>query len=543
MSTERIKVGVIINTTHVPAWIYRLLETINSTSYLELSTIIIIAPSTRPRLSIGNYLLTRWQQFDSRRLKPKANAPQSISTFRNVITFQKITAQMEGDSFYFKNADCEKVKSYKLNVLVNLNEWRPQGELLEVASSGLWHYFYGDYEYRRNSLPPGYRELLSKTGYMGTFLLRLLKEPHEHQVLYKSYSYADTVSLSRCLQFSQWKAISLVMRKLKDLHKLGPEEFTAQIDAENSNLIFFYHPDSSKIDHSSLRITLIQIKRNLFQKIRKMFISENWILLFSHEVNPSTNLSKYQKIIPPKDRFWADPFIYYKDEKHYIFIEEVIIKKKKGHISVIEIDKSGSYKQPVKVLERPYHLSYPYLREWKGVLYMMPESSQNQTIDVYKCLRFPDKWEFHKTLMDGVQATDATFYYYDKRWWLFVNIREYSGYPNWDELYLFYADEPLSSSWTPHPTNPIVSDVRCARPAGKIFEWKGKIYRPSQNCSNRYGYGLKFNQILSLTESSYKEIEVSAVEPFWEDKIKAVHTFNFDHGLSVLDAKLRRYKI
>ena len=46
------------------------------------------------------------------------------------------------------------------------------------------------------------------------------------------------------------------------------------------------------------------------------------------------------KIIPPKDRFWADPHVLFKDNKYYIFIEEYIFNKKKGHISVIQINKN-----------------------------------------------------------------------------------------------------------------------------------------------------------------------------------------------------------
>ncbi len=39
----------------------------------------------------------------------------------------------------------------------------------------------------------------------------------------------------------------------------------------------------------------------------------------------------------------------------------------KGHISVIRMDEQGVYSEPVKVLERPYHLSYPFVFEWEGV--------------------------------------------------------------------------------------------------------------------------------------------------------------------------------
>ena len=54
----------------------------------------------------------------------------------------------------------------------------------------------------------------------------------------------------------------------------------------------------------------------------------------------------------------------------------------------------------------------------------------------------------------------------------------------------------LTNKWTPHPENPIVTDIRTARPGGKIFIQDGKIYRPSQDCSIRYGRALNMNQII-----------------------------------------------
>ena len=50
-------------------------------------------------------------------------------------------------------------------------------------------------------------------------------------------------------------------------------------------------------------------------------------------------------------------------------MEEFLYEAKKAHISVIEMDLDGTWKQPVKVLERDYHLSYPFLFEWRGQMY------------------------------------------------------------------------------------------------------------------------------------------------------------------------------
>ena len=89
--------------------------------------------------------------------------------------------------------------------------------------------------------------------------------------------------------------------------------------------------------------------------------------------------------------------------------------------------------------------------------------------------------------------------------------------------------------WESHPLNPIVSDVRTARPAGKMFVRDGKICRPSQNCDGRYGIGFNLNHVTKLTESEYEEVLLCDIKPDWDKKLKGTHTLNFDKDFTVID--------
>ena len=79
----------------------------------------------------------------------------------------------------------------------------------------------------------------------------------------------------------------------------------------------------------------------------------------------------------------------------------------------------------------------------------------------------PWRWEYFQTVMDGVYLVDGTLFEYNGRFWLFGAIRVEGGSSH-DELYLFSGPSPFGP-FTPHPKNPVVSDVRRARPAGRIF--------------------------------------------------------------------------
>jgi hypothetical protein len=86
---------------------------------------------------------------------------------------------------------------------------------------------------------------------------------------------------------------------------------------------------------------------------------------------------------------------------------------------------------------------------------------------------------------------------------------------------------------------PIVSDVRSARPAGRIFRRAGGLVRPSQDSSLRYGYALNFNSITKLTIYDYEEELLERIEPPNKD-ILAVHTYNNTDDFVVVDALLRK---
>jgi hypothetical protein len=283
--------------------------------------------------------------------------------------------------------------------------------------------------------------------------------------------------------------------------------------------------------------------RRVWKKIRSLVILDQWIVLVAPSTGyKSLSWKNFKALVPPSDRFWADPFIWFRDNKYYVFIEEVPYSTYRGRIVCLTLDKELNIQSSQIVLERPYHLSYPFLFEYEDQLYMIPETGKNNRVELYRCTHFPDQWEFLKTLMDNVHARDTTLLEADSRWWLFTNIQEV-GNLSWDNVHLYYANNPLSDQWTPHPRNPIVRDIHSARPAGRIFSDNGKLIRPSQDCSVRYGYAINFNQIVTLTETDYVENCEHTFKPAPANSIHATHTYNEMAGVTVIDAILRKRKI
>ena len=268
-----------------------------------------------------------------------------------------------------------------------------------------------------------------------------------------------------------------------------------------------------------------------------------WIVLVAPEINKNRPLwDNFTPIFPPPDRFWADPFVWVHKGKYFIFVEELLYVTGRGRIACITLDEQMKPISNRVVLERTYHLSYPFLFEYENQLYMLPETKKNSTIELYQCTSFPKEWVLIKTLMSDISAVDSTLLEANGKWWLFTNISDRKN-SDLNALYLYYAGHPISNQWTPHPQNPIITDIKFTRPAGRIFLQNGNLIRPSQDCSRRYGYAINFSRITSLTEFNYEETYEWTIMPPKRTNILAAHTWNENEGLHVTDALLYWWRL
>jgi hypothetical protein len=247
--------------------------------------------------------------------------------------------------------------------------------------------------------------------------------------------------------------------------------------------------------------------------------------------------AQLRKLFPPEDRAWADPFLWRRGDEWFIFCEEWLYTKSHAHIAVIQVSREGQVLSPARpVLTKDHHLSYPFLFEHEGVLHMLPEGGDGRSIDVYQCEEFPERWRKRATLMRDIRYVDATLFAHQGKWWLLATVKRGLFALNRD-LFGFWADSPLSNKWNPHPANPLVRGLRSARPAGRVFELHGALFRPSQNCLVQYGHSLRINEILRLDTRGYEERLVTEVKPNWEASVRANHHIDWHEGIVVMDAQ------
>lgn len=548
MEKRKLRVGLLIDSFYLPAWTYCMLERIQRSNYAEI-VLLVLNDAPQEERDLFRKIKENWKtlfyflyrKLEDRLFKPTPDAFEikDVEKLLGNVQILKVKPRQKKFSDWIEDRDIEEIKKSHVDVFIRLGFRILRGKILQASRYGIWSYHHGDSNANRGG-PAGFWEVLEGHPVTGSILQILTEDLDNGKILYRSFSATDYLSVNRNRNNYYWKSLAFLPRKLEELHQVGDENFFCNLESENECINFYSNRLYLTPTNGEFLRTVI---RHLFRyakfKLNDLIYADQWILMFDLKDGISGSPWRYKKITPPKGRFWADPHVIYKDDQYYVFFEEFFYEKKKGHISMLVIDEKGNCTSPTRILERPYHLSYPFVFQWDGEYYMVPDTLKHRSIEIYKCTEFPNRWDYHKTIMTDVSAVDSTIFYHRQKWWLFANIREYEGASSWDELFLFFADNPLSDHWNSHPANPIVSDVRRSRPGGRVFEINTKIYRPSQDCSKGYGYSIKINRIVSLSETEYHEEEVGSIIPNWEKNITGTHTFNHANRLTIIDAKLR----
>jgi len=538
-----------------PAWVVRMLERILKGASADIVCVVLNdgdGGHAPPKGILGRFasywrhrkqfLFLLFQRLDRRRglAGPDAFELSDVSDLLDGVPVIDVSPRRTRFSDYLSDAEVAEVQAQELDVLLRLGFRILRGGILEAAAVGVWSFHHGDNRVNRGG-PAGFWEVLLEWPVTGSILQILNEDLDNGLVLDRSWSGTESVSVRANKNNYYWKTLSMVPRRLDQLHVVGREAFlathrSAQDEAPFYSRRLFLAPTNRELWRPFRRLYHRLFVRKLATKTRR----NQWQLRFGLGDGFGTSLWRFKSIVPPSDRFWADPHVVRRDGKYFVFFEEYLYSTGRGRIAVLTIEDDGTVSQPEPVLETPYHLSYPFVFEYEGVLYMIPESAAQRTIELYRCDRFPGEWSLDRVIMKDVHAVDTTLVQHDGMWWMFTNIRENGGASSHDELFVFYADSPLANEWTPHAQNPVVSDVRRARPAGAFVRTNGALIRPAQDCARRYGWGMRLFKVETLTPTEYRETEVSHITPEFAPDVEGVHSFVQVDRLTMVDVDVRR---
>lgn len=229
------------------------------------------------------------------------------------------------------------------------------------------------------------------------------------------------------------------------------------------------------------------------------------------------------------DGYLADPFPFRHQGQDFIFVEKYLYSKGRGCIAVVTANRNGITGAPRIVLEEPHHLSYPFVFERDGQVWMIPESGAARNVCLYRAVEFPYRWTREACLIEDIEGYDTTPLCHEGRLWFFVSPRLWRS-SSWDILSI-YSAETLTGHWTPHTVNPVLIDATLSRPAGAFIRRGQRTLRPVQDCARGYGNAVTFCQIDALSKSEFVQTPVGRIR----SGAFGCHTYNRHASLEVID--------
>lgn len=205
----------------------------------------------------------------------------------------------------------------------------------------------------------------------------------------------------------------------------------------------------------------------------------------------------------------ADPFLFKKDNDYYIFCEIVRKTGGKGEIGVLYLDinqKQINIKKYEIIISEKYHLSYPFIFNYKNNIYIIPETGTDNPghLDLYKCLDFPNKWKKEKILLNS-PLYDTTLFTYQDYHYIFTT------HAHSRKNLVFYSKDLINDEFKPVKNIKLIYEgckelKGAGRSAGEIFEYNNNYYRPIQiSLTKNYGEGFGINKIIELSPDKYRE--------------------------------------
>ena len=428
------------------------------------------------------------------------------------------------------------LRTHQLHFILSFSD-APAQALIGLATYGVWGFEFGDWEHFRGT-PPGFWEVYRHAPVSGAMFARLTADPdaviplRRGRLTTRQFSYQQNRDqlLTRC---THWPA--QVAREILEGDGACLEGQPVRGSAAINTV-----PCNAGVTRFAVRMIWYILTRGMRSWLEQdhwnIGIVEQPIEEFLDPARPRQPVKWLPALA--KGQFVADPFGWVQDGRLTIFCEYLDYRDGVGTIAAIQPgEPAAGERVPVTIGPfPPVHLSYPAVFEHQGRLLCIPETQGAREVALYGLERFPDKWIKLTTLIENAAIVDATLFRHGELWWL-AGASDPGGAQMGADLHLWFATDVMGP-WTPHPANPVKTDVSSARPAGTPFVSNGVLYRPAQDSSTTYGSRVVINRVLTLTTAVFREEPAAFVEPDTAGPYPdGLHTLTAVGAITLIDGK------
>jgi hypothetical protein len=550
LKTQKAKVGIILDEGVIPEYIQSFIYSAEKSDVYEIDCLVLQSEGPLKRKSFLKKVFFQWRIFGSKRfvekisfqfisnieavcssrlIKPKKRF-HAFDCYANELLCLDVTpiVSKSGWIYRYKNEDIQKILDRSLDVLIRGGSGILRGDILTAAKFGIISFHHGDNTWNRGG-PPGFWEVYHKKKTTG-FVLQILNEKLDGgEVIFKGNLVTKPLYIMNRTALYAKSSVFLHQIIEKFLRQRGA--FVAHSKSPYSHKIHTIPSFVEQILYAANSLSYFFSRT--YKKLTKK--SSQWSVAYQYCNNwRETILHKSRVIENPSGHFYADPFLFSCKDKHYCFVEDFEYSKGKGKISVLELSPEGERYVGV-CIEEHFHLSYPFIFEDNGDIFICPESHENNDIRLYKCVEFPLRWELVKVLMKNVDAADTSLFKKEGTWWLLTNICSAGIGDHNSELHIFSSKDLYTDVWIPHEGNPVIFDPRKARNGGLILERDG-IYRVFQKQGwDLYGESCGVAKVKNISNIEYIEEDQFSLEPKFAKDVRGIHSYSYCDGVVAFD--------
>lgn len=543
---HKLKIGLLLENENINYYLKEFINWVSNQNDMEISYYLVANntvdnQSSKIKKLLSISFLRKYLNSYFKKLIMKYEEKRNLSNSRlhsNISKKFKITefginkfvysAQFSknGISLALEEDSLKELKKLNLDVLLRFNKRILRGGILNLNKFGILSLHLGD-DMKYRGGPSGFWEVYNKEPNSGFIIQQLTENLDNGNLIFRGQiSTEKTWLLNRAeLNLRSYFYLKQTLKQIATNQKLP--NFIKNV------------PYTDKVYRNPTNYELIKyILMRIQNKLNDLnFNNKNNRYQVGFQKNTWGNLEYRKSIFIENEEgtFNADPFVIEKDNKNFCFVECFNYSEKKAKINVYELSEKG-YVFLGTALEESFHLSFPYIFEFNNEIYMVPESSKNRDIRLYKCQNFPLDWKLQEVLIDNIDAADSMIFQKDNKWWLMTNEDPLRLNNHNYQMNLYYSENLLDGEWISHKNNPIIMDSNKARNAGLVFDGSD-VFRVSQAFGfyKKYGENFSLNKIEMLDTNNYLETMFSVHRKFFDKRILGSHHLHSNNIFSVFD--------
>ncbi|MBK7269647.1 MAG: hypothetical protein IPI07_09065 [Flavobacteriales bacterium] len=380
MPTEVLRVGILCNGGTFQRWQAESIAAVRAEPGVELVLLIERDAETASPKSIWTRALhypwrtVLYRQYRKHWFRPKAMEPVDLSSELSNVPKIRCRPILRGHAELFEEADLALIRSHRPDVLLRFGFNILHGDILTVATHGVWSHHHGDEEHYRGG-PPAFWEIVDAQPVIGAVLQRLTEKLDAGRILYKGWFNTVDHSLEETVDTvlthsAQWPA--LVMRRI-----LQGDAVAAEGTLSTSKAPVRKYPTNTVV----LRFLWKRMRNKMRFHRDSLNAHEEWNIgvlnqPIHHLLQTEPSLNVRWLPAPAQNSFRADPFGFVgSDGQLHILYEKFDHATGKGEIARLRPKRDNVLKRSRTVLELPEHLSYPFVLERDGEVLVIPEQA------------------------------------------------------------------------------------------------------------------------------------------------------------------------